>query len=92
MPTLVWLYAYNNSNGYIYTNVIGTNVSANTILPVSLLSTSYASGRGFSYSNGDSYRYGKKSEDGKNIYWYNTNSDMAQLNNSAYTYHYIAIE
>ena len=36
------------------------------------------------------YNYGKRSEDGKTLYWYHTSGGTAQMNNSGTTYYYAA--
>lgn len=73
--------------------LFGRNSSTNTnyMLPMYLLQTSYTAGWGF--ANGVSnYDYGKKSEDGKTLYWYNSyGSASYQLNSSTFRYYWLAI-
>lgn len=55
-----------------------------------LLTTDYVGGRGFgAHFNG--YPYGKKSADGKTLYWYHERGGEYQANESEVTYSYIAI-
>lgn len=56
------------------------------------LTTSYVKGNGLGmHQDGYNLVYGKKSSNGKTIYWYNTGTSANQFNSSGYTYHYIAI-
>lgn len=54
------------------------------------LTTDYVSGAGFGYYS-DGYPYGKKSEDGKTVYWYSLNGAGGQFNDSGRTFYYVAI-
>lgn len=54
------------------------------------LSTNYTSDIGFSEVNAN-YSWGKKSADGKTLFWYGTRSASGQFNESGRTYYAIAI-
>lgn len=77
----------------------GSTMSGDTqwVVDCNTLTTSYAKYNGFgdsrtSSSNTYGDNYGKKSSDGKTIYWYNTYDDAGwQLNASNYKYYYMAI-
>lgn len=43
------------------------------------------------YAYRKSLSYGRKSADGKTLYWYNTSDDTAQMNEQGATYYYVAI-
>ena len=59
-------------------------------LTMSNLTTSYVARKGFT-SNLTFYNdYGKKSSDGKTIYWYSESSASYQVNDSGSTYYWIA--
>ena len=60
-------------------------------LIVSKLTNSYVSGNGFSGYVSGYPSYGKKSSDGKSIYWYNTKSASYQINNAGVTYYLLAL-
>lgn len=63
--------------------------SASSLIYVPSMPTSYSIER---YTLGTvSNGYGKRSTDGKTIYWYNTSNAENQLNYSGGVYHYIAI-
>lgn len=83
-PKVVFYLGYLSGTSFYdpnYNNDTQTEVLLN-------MPTVYTSGRGFTKRNGT--RYGKISLDGKTLYWYSTNySD--QLNNTGYTYYYLAI-
>ena len=54
----------------------------------------FGSGTGFTDETGYNnlqYAFGSTSEDGKTVYWYNTNSATYQLNLSGYKYYFMAI-
>lgn len=66
---------------------------AGLVVAIDGLTTSYKQGFGF-FTNTGNYSYAKKSEDGKTIYWYNTETNSAaayQLNASGRTYRWLAI-
>lgn len=70
----------------------GTNSIHMLYMP--LVSTTYSKYCGFAGSGAKSYAYGKKSTDGKTIYWYCNSSSYGaggQLNSSGTTYYYTAI-
>ena len=54
------------------------------------LSTNYTSGIGFSEVNAN-YSWGKKSADGKTLFWYGTRSASGQFNESGKTYYVLCI-
>lgn len=56
-----------------------------------LLTTSFAIKRGFGFTGYNGTYYGKKSEDGKTISWYNTESATDQFNGSNETYYGVAL-
>lgn len=56
-----------------------------------LLTTSFAIHRGFGFSGYNGTYYGKKSEDGKTISWYNTEFATYQFNGSNETYYGVAL-
>lgn len=91
-PKFVLLFG--DSTGYSFN---GINKDGNCFaLSPEVLTTSYAQYVGFGmYRNGNETRYGKKSADGKTIYWYavDTSSDHAKLqfNASGVTYRGFAI-
>lgn len=54
----------------------------------------FGSGTGFTDETGYNnlqYAFGSTSEDGKTVYWYNTNSAAYQLNTGGYTYYFLAV-
>ena len=81
-------------NGSLYIPYFGQNTSSyqGTVMFCDILTSSYISSAGFYYGN--TTTQGKKSADGKTIYWYSNNSASEQLNSySDYgnTYYYLAI-
>ena len=93
-PLVVWIYAY-----MVGTRIMPVESSFPSssdgiltgVLPVYELSTTYKSGQGFGSTPWDTE--GKRSDDGKTIYWYNSSSSegvVGQLNISDRTYYYIA--
>ena len=54
------------------------------------LSTDYTSEIGFSEANAN-YSWGKKSADGKTLFWYGTRSSSGQFNDSGYKYYVLCI-
>ena len=88
-PKLLVIIGYFSASG----NYSATNASSNgayNMVSADVLSTKYISGMGLGlYDSGAPY--GKKSSDGRTIYWYHSVSAKGQLNISGYTYHYIAI-
>lgn len=81
--------------------VIGSYISFNPIISkdnncawimMDALTTKYTQYIGFDGNAGsNSYRYAKKSADGKTIYWYNTQNQHCQTNDTSYTVYYVAI-
>ena len=55
------------------------------------LTTSYVEGAGFGHESSTKRPFGKKSEDGKTVYWYSEGGDSFQNNTSGSTYYWIAI-
>ena len=72
----------------------GSSQALSTVMTADALSTTYSARTGFlkgnSYSTFNTIK-GKKSEDGKTFYWYDTESDSGQCNSEGYTYYYLAI-
>ena len=84
-------------DGHYYNNLIGYNDANNSsiILTDALPTTAYGSGAGFGRFGAGAY-YGKKSGDGKTIYWYSATTDTSlpanyQYNFSGTEYFYFAI-
>ena len=86
----------------IYANApqVSANYNYNWLVPMSMLSENYSKGVGFGqtyytgYDATSSYVYGKKSADGKTIYWYSGEkgaTEILQFNRKNYTYSYLAI-
>lgn len=67
------------------------DAAGNIVMLPNELTTSYKIYLGFTSASSDSKCYGKKSSDGKTIYWYDTNNASSQLNNSGITYYFFAI-
>lgn len=85
-PKLVWIVGQSHNGGYY---LFSESSSYNYRLPCEFLPTTYTAGCGFGSASGT---YGKRSEDGKTIYWYTTGSDAALQNNRQnYEYYYVAI-
>lgn len=91
-PKIVFLYmGYNEllgSNTMSFFTSVQSYYSNNMIFPEAL-TTTYKENMGFALMNGTSY--GKKSSDGKKIFWYHTHSAIEQHNKSGEVYRYIAI-
>lgn len=86
--------------GTIHSNVVDWNVWTHEdeyckfVLYTTILTTSYTSGNGLGYNNSASDTYGKKSSDGKTIYWYSNAASGAlydQLNISGVTYYFLGV-
>lgn len=90
VPQLVWIYSVQEPGGFVFNT---TNQDKGVVVQnIPALDTGYHNYCGFCSSN--SYwqeSYGRKSSDGKSIYWYNTKYAFAQLNDSTYRYYYLAI-
>lgn len=91
-PKLFFLYGMKTStNQYIYELLSSSTSGANLIFdPQSWLSTEYNSNKGPS-SDSSYVSSGKKSDDGKTIFWYNKKGISYQYNNQNVTYYYFAI-
>ncbi len=86
-PKLVMIYGI--KQGTELTNLLHVTGTIYAI-PTETLTTTYTRYFGFGTKN---YTYGKKSDDGKMIYWYSTNSSSDQRNESNQNaqYYYLAI-
>lgn len=80
-------YGTSNSGGNLITSEAWGNYFVQN---TELLTTSYVEGRGFGCNFNDR-PYGKKSADGKTLYWYHARGGEYQANESETTYSYIAI-
>ena len=93
-PRLVQIVGY-MSSGRFYTFTEANTTNFQFIEYMDTLTTSYTASRGFhNSSNSISKTYGKKSADGKTIYWYTTDTGglyTTQLNSSGCTYVCIAV-
>ena len=91
VPKLVKLVSYINprasDRGPLQLNA--SDSACNEIL-VEYLTTTYKAYSGFSQSALD-YTYGKISEDGKTLSWYDKEDDGRMYNSSGWKYYYIAI-
>lgn len=91
VPKLVKLVSYINPQvsyrGPLQINT--TRGTCNEIL-TEYLTTTYKVYSGFSESASD-YTYGKISEDGKTLFWYDKEDDGRMYNGSGWKYYYIAI-
>lgn len=93
-PKVVAVYGYWQSNVSRYFDMTGTSKSNNNIafIPMSILTTSYTSGIGFTYrTTNNPSCYMKKSADGKTISWYHNSGATEQCNDSEFTFYYMAI-
>lgn len=82
-PKLIWLATQEDkTNGYQTTP---TNSSFSSVIDCSNLTTEYKRGYGF-FSTNHTKSYGKKSADGRTIYWYYTDSASAQFNGTGMKY------
>ena len=84
---LIWVYAYGS------TRFFNTN-AYQAIQPVGRYSTEYTKYHGFGYNYSDYgyFVYGKRSEDGKAISWYNQSPTAShQFNENGIQYYYLAI-
>ena len=101
-PSMVWIYTSKSSKTVNDVTVLHYPFfNENCLIPTANLTTSWVQGGSFGSNNySDTYglsSYGKKSEDGKTIYWYNekTGSQGIQgytFNSSNEIYYYLAIE
>lgn len=90
---LIWVGRKYNDNGSIKPPAAGSENAKYTSFMHSTqqLTTSYVSGAGFADNIDSEQCYGKISEDGKTYFWYTTKGASQQLNNTAYTYYFVAI-
>ena len=80
---------YGTGSSPTFTQLYGASENGVTVMYRDALTTSYAQNSGFSTG---STGYGKRSEDGRTIYWYNTNTNSSnQYNASGFKYYYLAI-
>ena len=85
-PKLVWIVGYLNNGGQYH---FSESSSHHYHVFCGEIPTTYTSGCGL---GSESSSYGKRSADGKTIYWYTTGSDASlQFNRTGYVYYYIAI-
>lgn len=87
-PKLLWVVA--KWDGLSYTSILHF-ADGESITLGEFLTTEYKSGAGLKSDVSTTSSYGKKSEDGKTIYWYNTNSADSQLNSASYNYYWVAL-
>lgn len=86
VPKLVWIVGYLNNGGQYH---FSESSSHHYHVFCGEIPTTYTSGCGL---GSESSSYGKRSADGKTIYWYTTGSDASlQFNRTGYVYYYIAI-
>lgn len=98
-PKIVIMLGYLNSNGAWnpmlgYIPISSNNYEVITVMTASALSTAYSHYTGFLRGNMYSTTgtsWGKKSEDGKTFYWYDSGGAAGQCNSEGYTYFYLAI-
>lgn len=87
-PKVVFLLNQKNSSG-IYTSFFATYLNSTPCVNMEAVTTEYGTDIGF--GNGEAgNRYGKKSADGKTLYWYTTDS-VKQANTAGNTYYWLAI-
>lgn len=91
-PDVVLLTMLKVSGSYTsYNSIFG--IGGVVCIDTSTLSENYIQYQGFFYSKSDnSYSYGKKSSDGKTLYWYNTRGAVNQINSTEYQVYYIGIK
>ena len=79
------------SDGTVSASSLVSDPSNNYIIHnLDALTTTYVNSAGFG-NYGTSALYGRKSSDGKTIYWYNTNNAARQFNSANYRYYWVAI-
>lgn len=81
----------NFPNGYSYAPFFAETNQHNVVHMDALTSDAYGWRAGLGQTNSSKYPYGKKSADGKTLYWYHEGGAGYQYNTSGYTYYYIAI-
>lgn len=89
-PKFVMLFGWvNNNSSALFAGSYGSNCSL--VMATDFLhADAYMYGDGFAL-NTTKDAYGKKSADGKTIYWYNTGNDGYQANGGGDRYYYMAI-
>ena len=76
------------SDGTVSASSLVSDPSNNFIIhSLDALTTTYVNSAGY----GASTLYGRKSSDGKTIYWYNTTNAARQFNSANYRYYWVAI-
>ena len=79
------------SDGTVCASSLVSDPSDNFIIhSLDVLTTTYVKGAGFG-NYGTSALYGRKSSDGKTIYWYSISNASRQFNDTAYRYYWVAI-
>ena len=79
------------SDGMVYTSSISSNPTENLIIhSLDMLTTTYVQSAGFG-QYGTTAVYGRKSSNGKTIYWYSTSNALRQFNDTDYRYYWVAI-
>jgi hypothetical protein len=86
-PKLVWIGFYNSSGS---TNIMPISNASNMEFMTSFIFTSALTTDFLSFG-GNGYQYFKKSADGKTVSWYGNNNATNHMNNTNFTYYYIAI-
>lgn len=87
-PKVVFLLNRKNSSG-IYTSFFATYLNSTPCVNMEAITTEYGTDIGFGHGEAGN-RYGKKSADGKTLYWYTTDS-AKQANTAGSTYYWLAI-
>jgi hypothetical protein len=87
-PKFVWIYGYVDTEGA--GRLLAPTASYHTWMHPPLLSTSYSKNAFFGDISKTLNYYGKRSEDGKTIYWYLEASAIAQFNSGNRVYLYLA--
>lgn len=87
MPTIVMMFVKPLNNN---TGVFQTQEYYYTML-LSRITAQYVSGNGFCNAGAIATSHGRKSADGKTVFWYNEQSAANQLNASNEIYGYLAI-
>ena len=81
----------NISDGTVCASSLVSDPSDNFIIhSLDALTTTYVKSAGFGQF-GTTAVYGRKSSDGKTIYWYSTSNALRQFNDTAYRYYWAAI-
>ncbi len=89
-PKMIFILGY--KDGAYFTPHMGEDYYVTSVITDALSSDSYTRGLGLGYYHPTSYYiYGKKSSDGKTVYWYNNSNSSYQFNKSGCTYYGLAI-